>query len=423
MKAKLLLLLILVIVGAQNFVPLQAADSLDLEVVWQKEVFPKNISDAKFSVDGKWIYAAIENKIEKLSSVSGEFISIFDNVDSAFIYQITSLNISKSGNYIVGTNGNGAVVVYDTRTEKKIKQLQLGTSCVDITIDDKYLLIFSARDESYGVIVYNMQTDQQEKLLKMDNSQNVIKVSHDGRYFAVGGYYTDKNDNKTYDQVTLWDAGTWKCIDTIENLRGSGVGYRHIKFSNDDKYLGVVRGDPNDGRIYDLNNKILITTSTIGEMCLNIEFLSGYFLLICDGGSYFELRNKEQIIKKYQNHSSIMTNYNSNDKWNIFLGAGPFPITFLTQKTTGIENPIIDDDIIHIFVQNNNIVLELQNIKEKNIAIEIYDLQGRIIYQDTINILSPNNKLLLNINLFTGFYICKVKSGIKEFSQKIEIVR
>ena len=67
----------------------------DLTVVWQKNIFPTEISYAKFSADGNYIYCAVGNTIQKMDAAKGEFISTFDNVDT-LDRKSTRLNSSHS---------------------------------------------------------------------------------------------------------------------------------------------------------------------------------------------------------------------------------------------------------------------------------------------------------------------------------------
>jgi WD40 repeat protein len=401
----------------------KAQYSLDLEILWQKEVFPIEILDAKFSVDGQFIYAAVDTTIKKMSTNTGEFLSEFDRVDTNFIYILDDMDISKSGNYIVNTNGNGSVIVWDTREEKKVKQIQIGASAVTITTDDKYLLIASQRPESYGVIVYNMLTEQQERVIPVNGSICLIKVSHDGKYFATGGWYKDQWEDKNYDEVILWSTETWAPVDTIETLDGAGDGYKVIKFSKDDKYLGCVRFTPNDGRIYNTQTRTLLANSTIGEMCYNMEFLNKDFLLFSDGGSHIELRNLDILLRKFQCYSSTMDSFDSLGFLKIFSCAGDYPMTMLKNKLVGVETALIEKENINIFQEGNQIIIETKNINFPSLNVEIYDLLGTVIYTEQFENNSIITKYKLDKNLPSGIFIVKVKAGAQDYSQKIKIVR
>ncbi|ROL61898.1 T9SS C-terminal target domain-containing protein [Bacteroidetes/Chlorobi group bacterium ChocPot_Mid] len=343
------------------------------------------------------------------------------------------MNISSSGNYIVNTNGNGAVVIWDTREEKKIKQIQIGASAVSITADDKYLLIASQRPESYGIIVYNLLTDHQEMLLNINYSITSINTSHNGQYFATGGWYevTDFGENygKKYDQVILWDANTFNPIDTIETIEGEGSGYNIIKFSNDDKYLGCVRAAPYDERIYNIiSEELMLSISDPIRLYTNIEFLpdNNYFLLSWgtfsnQGG--LELHNFTSKINDYSIPVGNIDSYNSNGLWKIFCGAGMYPMTLLTNQIVGVEEQKFHMADIKITQVNNMIILETSNLNQTEINVEIYNLKGDIVHSELIENKSPDSSYKIDTLLPSGFYLCKVMGGSQVFSQKIEIVR
>ena len=67
--------------------------------------------------------------------------------------------------------------------------------------------------------------------------------------------------------------------------------------------------------------------------------------------------------------------------------------------------------------------METKNIIEVNLIAEIYNLQGKLIFQQIIENPIPNNKFPLTVILPSGIYLCKVKYGSINYSQKIEIVR
>jgi len=254
-RFKMLQKIFLIVLAFLLFSISSKAAEPDLAIEWQKDMYPTEISFAKFSADGNYIYCAVGNTIQKMDASNGEFVSAFDNVDSSFIYIINKMQISNSGNYIVANNGDGAALVYDVKTEKKIKQIPLGVSAVTITNNDKYLLIASSRPETKGIVVYNLQTDKIDTVLKFEhNGISAIQISHDGNNFVTGFSEKDYNNYDTWLQkLILWDTETFKQIAILENNElSSGWGYRNLNFSNDDNYLSVVR-ENYYAAIYDLS--------------------------------------------------------------------------------------------------------------------------------------------------------------------------
>ena len=87
MKTKILLLIANIMIFAMPLLAIPPAEP-DLAIEWQKDMYPTEISFAKFSADGNYIYCAVGNTIQKMDASNGEFVSAFDNVDSSFIYII-----------------------------------------------------------------------------------------------------------------------------------------------------------------------------------------------------------------------------------------------------------------------------------------------------------------------------------------------
>jgi WD40 repeat protein len=328
----------------------------DLAIEWYKDRYPAEISFAKFSEDGNYIYCAVGNTIQKMDASNGEFVSTFDNADTLFIYQINKMQISNSGNYIVADNGDGAVLVYDTKIEKKIKQIQIGASCVTITNDDKYLLIGSGRPETSGIIIYNLQADKIDTVLRFaHNGISAIQISHNGKYF-ITGYKERKVDIEEiwYQKLILWDCNTFEQIAVLENIElDNDWGYRHLKFSNNDNSLGVVR-ENYVAAIYDMSNfKLKKDFPYFNRYCFNLLFLpdSNYFFIFFatrDNIYELELHNFNGKIKTYNYLDEIMESYGNENNWRVFYGGGTGSYYMFKNDVSIVSPSIINKENISI---------------------------------------------------------------------------
>ncbi len=440
MKTKTLILIaILAFVWTNGGSTLQAQDSLDLEIVWQKEVFPKEISDAKFSADGQWIYAAVGNTIEKISIETGEFLSSFDNLGISNV--IGSIDISTLGNIMVTRELGLEVNLWDTNLEKVIKHISYtktpnvdGVRAVALSPDEKRLVLsiyeYNSNNHSYiwYLVIYDIQFDNEIKRINGNNAYNYIKFSHDGKYFATGGFYDDKGDGKLYDQVILWSTETWEPVDTIETLAGSGSGYRVIKFSKDDKYLSCVRNTPYDGRIYDLILTQDIFNSDININCYNIELLPDnyhFFVYYYDikKGDSLELHNYQNTLKSFDITAEITDSYNADGNWKILCTSTKFPLILMTKKPVEVEIQFPDNEKINISQIENQIIIETNNINNPDFNVELYNIKGNLVYSETIENINPNSKYNLALKLPSGMYICNIKAGEKIFSHKFVVAQ
>jgi len=90
---------------------------------------------------------------------------------------------------------------------------------------------------------------------------------------------------------------------------------------------------------------------------------------------------------------------------------------------SSVSPSIINKENISITTNNNLLSIDLINIQTEQFSIIIFDLLGKTIYTEKIQVSQPNSKIPINVNLNTGTYLCKVIAGNKEYTQKIEIVR
>ncbi len=404
-----------------------ARAEVDLEIVWQKYVYPTRISHAKWSADGRYIYCAIGNTIQKMDASNGEWLAVFDNVDGQFIYEVNKMQISKSGNYIVADNGNGAALVYDTRTEKKIKQIQQGVSCVTITTDDKYILFGSGRPETKGIVLYNLSEDKIDKVLQFDKVDGIsqISMSHDGRYFVTGSVYEDWKG--WHSKLTLWDAQTFEQIDVLEDI-GTGsslVEYAILKLSKDGKYLAAITWNPYETRIFDLDTKKLILKD---GAYFGFDFMPDSYYFVGFRGdpiekNIVELNSLDRKIKNYIVQDGNPESFGNKDNWKVFFGKMD-SIYLMVNKTVGVEEKPKQEATFNIITENGKVILKFeQPIIAGAAQVSIYDIVGKIVFSEAIEQIPADGLLRLKAVFGTGVYICKISINGQELSQKFQIVR
>jgi len=431
MKTKLILIIIILLALA-GLEQVKTQEPIDLEIVWQKEVFPKEIRFAHFSSDGQWIYAATNNAIEKISVEIGEFESYLLQIIPLVDFGFTNNDI------MIATDRNGTVVLLDCKNEMTIKNLNYTSDpnvyarCVTISPDAIYAICGTVNSEDNmnqsNIIVVNNFTDEIIRNIRINGVIEDIQISHNGKYFATGSWheYNDGAGKKYYDQVILWSTETWAPVDTIETLGGVGSGYDEIKFSMDDKYLGCVRHYPSDGRIYNIENKELIQSAE--SDCYSFEFLPDnyhYLLYYNDQklGRMLNLYNPTGLLETFDIPSTNIVSFGNDTNFKIFCNTGKISMTMLKNTIVGIETQFLENGIINISLINNQIIIQIENIFQKILLCEIVDVKGKVVFSQIIENNNPNGRILLNPILITGIYICNVKFSDKIYSQKIEIVR
>ncbi len=410
----------------------------DLAIEWQKYMYPTEISFAKFSADGNYIYCAVGNSIQKMDASNGEFVSTFEDKDK---YGIMEMQISKNGNIIATRTGSGGIVIWDTQLEKSIKYIPFGKGdgfsgvyCMDITPDGNFLIIGnvsyneSTRIQYYNLDLYDIQKGEIIKSIPINGRTNKIKISNEGNIFAFGTLTKDDFEDKWYQKLSLWDYASFQEIAVLENnVLDSDWGYRHLKFSYDDNSLIVVRSNK-IALVYNTISQKTILISDLLRKCWNFEILPDtnlFLIFYADWDGYYELElhNSNSKLNSYHYNDDIIETFGTSNNWKVFYGGGRADFYLFKNKETSVSPSIINKENISINTNNNLISLELNDINTEQLSIIISDLLGKTIYTENIQVNQSNSKIPINVNLNTGTYLCKVIVGNKEYTQKIEIVR
>jgi len=434
MVNKLVLFALFLLFSVGTNLHLLSQEPIDLEILWQKEVFPKEIKFAQFSADGQWIYAATGSGIEKISAETGEFVSSF-STDAIYNFEL-----SQKGDFIITTNGEDKATIWKVIEQIRFMDLNFKTEnnefvqTATISPDEKYAicgtLIAGINNANSKLVIMDIFKNAIFKTLLFPGKITTIKFSHDGKYFATGGWYS-KNDGygeKDYDQVILWSTETWDPVKTIENLEGNGSGYQYLKFSNNDKYLVVKRPTPYDARVYDIETKEIYKKSDYKKYCALLEVLpdNRHFIIAYAspiGESSFEIHDLEGKISELGVKVGCIDSYESDVNWQIFCGAYWDPMIMLTNKPIGVETEPIKYENISISNDNNNLVIQTENILDNTLLLEISDLKGKVVLSEILQNNILNNKILFPVNLNSGVYICKITAGDKTYTHKFQIVR
>jgi hypothetical protein len=419
-------------IAAAMWQPAAAQTAPDLGILWQKEYPGINIYFAKFSKDGQFIYFSSDKKIGVLSAETGELLPGFD-FETEFLYA-QDFNISGNGNYLILNSGN-ITYVFDVNSKKMIKEISKktiptisNTYCSDISPDGSMLYIGINSVGSYYVLVFNLLEDKEVTRFKVEGQIKKIKLSNDGRFFVTGSIYQEQFSKKYYDKLILWDAVTNEQVAVLEDIEGSGVGYRHIKYSSNDIYLGSVRNVPYDVHIFDLTTKQMIKTSDISRKCVDVLFLPDnfHFLLafydIVKNERTLEMHDFEKQLKVYSiPFTGNLEVYDFSGTWKIFCTLSP-TIAMLTNKPTSVNesNP---DNNIKLFYENGKVIIEALVSVINPINISLYDIAGNVIYSETLIDFPINSKQSLNVSLHSGFYIGKATTDFKEYTYKLNIIR
>ncbi len=410
----------------------KAGDSTD--IVWQKYIWPSACGGAKFSPDGKFIYAAIDSGIVKLNALTGDSISTFEGKHSGL--DGFKMDISALGNYIVTESYESKAIIWDCKNEKIFnilsETLGMPISCICIDPLERYVL-FGSGDY---FAVYDIQTLKKVTSFRCTGISmswsGQVKFSHDGTKFAIVSWYEENFTKTIKTSVTLWETLTWKKITELYNQEGrQSSSNGELEFSYNDLLLGFVSNSQWKAFVFNLNSNKLINisdTTLPNNYCYNIDFLNDnihwfYSYGDLNGKVSYDLYNfnKDLVEKKYDIRARN-NDYNINSNQLILNGRDW--LTLFKPPFTDVSNSDILNENLLIYFQDNKIILELSTIQNGNSQLFISDLNGKNLYhQDLGYVVQENTKYFIDIVLPTGIYLCKVIVGPKVYSKKFEIVR
>jgi len=91
-------------------------------------------------------------------------------------------------------------------------------------------------------------------------------------------------------------------------------------------------------------------------------------------------------------------------------------IKFIYNDGTGVEET--NDNNLVVTGSDGGILVNFNSIKTKNVALDVFDIQGRNLYSDKK---FSADQARLNLNLKTGIYVVRINDGKKLISKKIMI--
>lgn len=415
---------------------------MDLSIIWQKQA-GERINFAKFSADGNYIYCALDNQIIKMDAKTGEHISILK--DPTYI-AISDMEISKDGNTIMTLFTSKGVNLWDTKSEKVIKYIIYekpsgmdGVLAADLSPNGDYYIAYVTEyiemnnTSKAWLIKYDIKSNTEVKRVVIDQgTTRKIAISNDDRRFVTGSYYQDNFSQKFYNQLILWDTETLVPLDTLQNLEitSGNYGYRLIKFSPDDKYLGCIRESMDGPDIFNLQTKEMVRTSD-GRACASLIFLpdSIYYIAVLakTGFCVYDLKEHKPI--KYYNTETYGGGFLEvsnlvNGEYCIFsIGAGGNDgIALIKGSITNVnENTRKLTDFL-LNYESGFIKFSLNTSVSEKAIISIYDFLGNLKYQESI-LIEPSKPIIINFKESSGIYFCKLLTSNNEYTKKFEVVR
>ncbi|MBX3044384.1 MAG: T9SS type A sorting domain-containing protein [Ignavibacteriae bacterium] len=419
MKHKMFLIAVVVLLSTAKLL-----SQLSLEVVWEKP--QAGVIDAKFSPDGKFVYCLIGGDIKKLEVETGEFVATFER--GGFENTYTYLELSPDGKWLLTGGYDGFVNLWNTDQQRIIRRILLPEQ------QDNQSLFYSSFSNDNKTIIINMTTKKPHPLLPTnemvlyDLFEEIIlkkvpfkrighvQFSNDGKFFITGSKFEENC------RISLWDAKEMTVIREYTDLGTDDNGFRKIQLSDNNKLIGLATHNSNIVKILETETGKVVKTSEDGTTSTNFNLLQNDYYLIYqwrgDGTVDYGLNIYkypdifQSSVQRYGSNviiSKSIQNDDSDEKILVFQSS----MALLTNSTTNVNEPVN-----HEFVITVNPEMISVNFDNAD-SIKIIDMNGIVIFDKKAtepNISIPNT-------FIAGTYICVIKTGDREYSQKFQVVR
>ncbi|MGE5479423.1 MAG: T9SS type A sorting domain-containing protein [Chloroflexota bacterium] len=416
-----------------------------LETVWEKQEYPPIIvTAAKFHPSGEFIYCAIGNEIRKMDAKTGEYVSVFDKTGISALTNIDAMEISNDGKYIITNNGVKRLFVWDVAAEKFLKEVKTENQPDSLSINSisflgsSNILVFGLNTHksypeftnSTEVIVFDWTINKELYRFVCPGQISDVKGSPDGKFIATGASWCDVPVKKWHDQLTLWSGADGKHVKTLQDDPSINTwnGYRLIKFSKDNKYIGCIENSYIGPLVHSLSNfqKFYLVN---GKECADFEIIPNTDIIISKlfylDSSTLEIRdiNSNKVIGNYDYKATILESVlTADNKVFLYCFSGISTRICELKKSIGVGTNRNDTSIPYIRIIEGKMYLSIGINNYKRILLIIYDLNGKTIYKEEIT--SNRNEFeKINTILYNGIYLCKIIADGKEYTQKIEVAR
>ncbi len=398
----------------------------DGDLIWEQDISPRFVRDAKFHPITGNIIAAVNHEIWEIDVKDGHKIRVFEGGPATGPDdQFDGLQITTDGKTIITGYGSGinGLIIRDYESGKIRKvfdKVNPFPKSIGIFPDNKRVIFYSSGitgvSGSRFLIIYDMDKDS---IITYKNiNSKVIRlssISKDGKYLAVSSW----NSNSDKLMMELWEA------ETLTHIRDFGEAFSanefwDVKISNDNKYVGFV--DDNYFWIYDINGKELNLTNKIksSAFCFNNESTMLIFGGTSEGNYNVKVKNIQTNTVKYQYLTNWPhKNFTISQKNELFAGQNNIKLFSNRWFTVDVEDE--KPDIFKINYFNNKLTID-NSIGLLLNKINITDITGKIIYSKEIE-LNSIDIVKLDILLKNGVYFATIHTeNGKLYSQKFMVV-
>ena len=425
MMKNLIVILCLLIGGSSLFA--EEIPNGDNDLIWEQDISPRFVNDAKFHPITGNIIAAVNHEIWEIDVKDGHKIRVFEGGPASGPYdQFHCVEITSDGKFVITGRGSGieGLIIRDYETGKIAKTFINGEKFdgfgnLGIFPDNNRIVFFTYLNDDFYFNIYDISLDKIVKRIKSNKWPDEFALSKDGKYLAMGTRWND-GGSKLRRTMELWDA------ETLTYIRGFGEAvnaneFRDVKISNDNQYFG-----------FRANNRFYLYKQNGENENLNSIIDADYFQFTPDnkyillGGKSID-GNYKALIKDL-NSTKIPYYYTLprgillfNEKNQLFSHGMYNKLYFFSNRWYTVD--VKDNQIESIFKINyTEKKLLIENSTNQILtSIEITDINGKILHTTNLN-QNTQSKIAFELTLIPGVYFASIQtfSG-KIFSQKFMV--
>ena len=425
MIQKMILMGLLLFCGSSLFA--EEIPNGDNDLIWEQDISPRFVNDAKFHPITGNIIAAVNHEIWEIDVKDGHKIRAFEGGPaSGPDDQFKSLQISADGKTIVTGMGSGikGLIIWDYESgkmKKIFKKFEVLSRNIGIFPDNKRVLFFSPQIDSMTdsrfLLIFDIEKDS--ILLKKSVYPNFIQMlalSANGQYIAICIW--DSYEKKY--KMELWDA------ETLTYIRGFGEAvnaneFWDVKISNDNQYFGFMANNKYyffkiDGVKLDIAKDTEPSSFCFDETSKFIIFSGGF-----EGKGIIKVLNIE-LMKIFFEFNKIQPfkNYLLNTKNQFFSGYSILRLFSNRWYTVDVKDNQIESTF-KINYSEKKLIIE-NSTNQILASIEITDINGKILHSTNLN-QNTQSTLEFEFKLIPGVYFATIYTANgKNYSQKFLVV-
>ena len=425
MMKNLIVILCLLIGGSSLFA--EEIPNGDNDLIWEQDISPRFVNDAKFHPITGNIIAAVNHEIWEIDVKDGHKIRVFEGGPASGPYdQFHCVEITSDGKFVITGRGSGieGLIIRDYETGKIAKTFINGEKFdgfgnLGIFPDNNRIVFFTYLNDDFYFNIYDISLDKIVKRIKSNKWPDEFALSKDGKYLAMGTRWND-GGSKLRRTMELWDAETLTYIRDFGEAVNANE-FWDVKISNDNQYFGFMANNKYyffkiDGVKLDIAKDTEPSSFCFDETSKFIIFSGGF-----EGKGIIKVLNIE-LMKIFFEFNKIQPfkNYLLNTKNQFFSGYSILRLFSNRWYTVDVKDNQIESTF-KINYSEKKLIIE-NSTNQILASIEITDINGKILHSTNLN-QNTQSTLEFEFKLIPGVYFATIQTASgKIFSQKFMVL-